>query len=312
VEIKGRQLVLSNLEKIMYPSGFTKGEILQYYLRVSSVMVPHLKDRPLTLKRYPEGSSGGFFYEKRCPDYRPGWLPVVDVKAPESSDSIAYCTVNDVATLIWIANLASIEFHVLLSGGFGAERPTCMVFDLDPGEPAGLAECALVAQQIRRLLDRLKTACFIKTSGGKGMHLYVPLNTPVSFEQTSLFAQAIATFLERQHPNQVTSKMTKSLRRGKVLVDWSQNSSHKTTVSVYSLRAGEYPSVSAPLKWDEVDRLARDRDAEKVRFDADATLRRIKRFGDLFAPVLSLRQRIPSLQLQMPMVWNGPAREKAA
>jgi bifunctional non-homologous end joining protein LigD len=295
IELEGRQLKLSNLDKVLYPKvGFTKGQVIDYYLRVGPWLLPHLHDRPLTLKRYPDGVEGEFFYEKNCPKHRPSWFQTVAVPRERGSGTIDYCMAQDLPSLVWVANLASLELHTSLSHADALERPTMVVFDLDPGAPAGLLECCEVGLMLQGMFEQLGVRCLAKTSGSKGLQVYLPLNSPdASYEQTKPFAKAVAETLGAGAPELVVSRMTKQLRRGKVLVDWSQNDVAKTTVCVYSLRALEHPSVSTPVSWEEV-RAARDSgDADKLRFDAPAVLARTAEHGDLFADVLNLQQQLP-------------------
>ncbi len=296
VELEGRTLSLSNLDKVLYPqAGFTKGEVIDYYARIAPVVLPHLRDRPLTLKRYPNGVEGGHFYEKQCPSHRPDWIRTEPVIARSENKTIDFCVVDDLPTLVWLANLADLELHPSLSRVRPIERPTVMAFDLDPGPPAAILECCQVALWLREVFDALGLQSFPKTSGSKGLQVYVPLNTPdVTYDHTKPLARAFAELLEKQHPELVVSRMTKSLREGKVLVDWSQNDEHKTTVGVWSLRARERPTVSTPLAWDEVERALAAGDPECLVFEAPAALERASR-GDPFAPVLELEQSLPSL-----------------
>jgi bifunctional non-homologous end joining protein LigD len=296
VMIGGKRLKLVNLEKVFYPAvGFTKGQVIDYYARISSVLLPHLQDRPLTLKRYPDGVDGPFFYEKRCPEHRPKWVQTAPVWSDDKGDHIQFCLANDLATLIWAANLADLELHTSLSLAKAIERPTMMVFDLDPGEPADIRDCCAVAVQLKALFDQLRLQSFAKTSGSKGLQVYVPLNTPVTYDDTKAFSRAIAQVLERANPKGVVSVMKKSLRQGKVFVDWSQNDEHKTTVCVYSLRAKERPMASTPVDWDEVEQGIRPKKGKVLAFTSDQALERAERRGDLFAPVLKLKQRLPAL-----------------
>jgi bifunctional non-homologous end joining protein LigD len=295
VEVGGRRIVLKNLAKVFYPeTGFTKGDVIDYYVRIAPLLLPHLRDRPLTLKRYPEGVGGPFFYEKRCPRYRPGWLRTVEVWSEGNQENIPYCVVDDVASLVWLASIADLELHPSLSRAADIERPTAVAFDLDPGPPADVVTCCKVAGMLRGLLDALGLESFPKTSGSKGLQVYVPLDGRATYDETKPFAHAVARVLEARHPDLVVSVMTKSLRAGKVLVDWSQNDAKKTTVAAYSLRARPRPTVSAPLRWEEVERAAATRRASSLSFEARDVLRRAERHGDLFAPVLELRQRLPS------------------
>jgi bifunctional non-homologous end joining protein LigD len=292
VEVEGRRLSLSNLDKVMYPAtGFTKGQLIDYYTRVAPVLLPHLRDRPLTLKRYPNGVEGGHFYEKQCPSHRPEWVRSEPVEL--SSKTIDFCVCDDLPTLVWLANLADLELHPSLSKVPDVERPTVMAFDLDPGPPAGIAECCEVALILRDALGRIGLECFPKTSGSKGIQVYVPLNVDgVDYDHgTKPLSQALARHLEAEHPKLIVSTQKKELRKGKVLIDWSQNDEHKTTVSVYSLRARERPTVSTPLDWDELEAA----DAGALVFEAGDVLERVEERGDLFAPVVELQQRLPEL-----------------
>jgi bifunctional non-homologous end joining protein LigD len=293
VEVEGRRLKLSNLDKVFYPAvGFTKGELIDYYRRVAPALLPHLCDRPLTLKRYPDGVDGQFFYEKQCPSHRPEWIRTVAVRNKREID---YCLANDLSTLIWLANLADLELHTSLSRADDIQRPTMMVFDLDPGQPAAILDCARVGIALRDLFRNLGLDCYPKTSGSKGLQVYVPLNTPVTYDETKPFAHAIAMLLEKQLPELVVSSMKKSIRKGKVFVDWSQNDDHKTTVCVYSLRARERPFVSTPVRWQEVEEASHSKDETLLAFEADAVLERVEKDGDLFAPVVEQEQVLPRI-----------------
>jgi bifunctional non-homologous end joining protein LigD len=286
----GRRLKLSNWDKVLFPeTGFTKGDLIAFYARIAPSVLPHLKDRALTLKRYPNGVDAQYFYEKNSPSHRPDWVQTATI------GGIPYTLCQDRPTLVWLANLADVELHTSLSHAAKPEQPTMLVFDLDPGAPAGVIECCEVALVLRGLFQQLKCESFVKTSGSKGLQMYVPLNTPTSYAQTKPFAKRIAELLEARLPKLVTSRMTKSLRTGKVLVDWSQNDAHKTTVNVYSVRARERPTVSAPLTWDEVQAAQRAADAELLSFDTEDVLARVETEGDLFAPLLSLKQKLPAL-----------------
>ena len=292
VSIEDRRLSLSNLDKLLYPqSGFTKGHVIDYYTRIAPALLPHLRDRPLTLKRYPNGVEGGHFYEKQCPSHRPDWVRSEPVEL--RSKTIQFCICDDLATLVWLANLADLELHPSLSKVPEVERPTLMAFDLDPGPGTGLAECCEVALLLRDALSALGLESFPKTSGSKGVQLYVPLNVDdVDYDHgTKRLSNALARHLESQHPKLIVSSQRKELRRNKVLIDWSQNDEHKTTVGVYSLRARERPTVSTPLMWDEVE--AGDPDA--LVFETDDVLARVEEHGDLFAPVAELDQELPDL-----------------
>jgi bifunctional non-homologous end joining protein LigD len=294
IEIDGKQITLSNLGKVLYPkTGFTKGQVIDYYLRIAPSMLPHLSNRPLTLKRYPNGVDDKFFYEKRCPKHRPDWVKTGQVWSRDNNAFLDYCLVDSRATLVWLGNLACLEMHTLLSRLPKVEVPTSMVFDLDPGPPADILDSIRVGIQMRDLLQKLGLQSFAKTSGSKGLHLWVPLNTATTFDRTKEFSHAMALLLERENPTEVTSVMRKELRHGKVLVDWSQNDNHKTTACAYTLRARAEPTVSTPVTWDELVAALKKRDPARIRFTTDQVLKRVEKHGDLFAPVLTLRQRLP-------------------
>jgi bifunctional non-homologous end joining protein LigD len=294
VDVEGRRLRLSNIDKVLYPAvGFTKGEVIDYYTRVAPYVLPHLRGRALTLKRYPNGVDGHFFYEKQKPSHAPEWVRSEAIQAGERTIDFVLC--DDVPTLVWLANLADLELHPSLALAAGPDAPTVLAFDLDPGEPAALAECCQVALLLRDLLGQLGLEGFPKTSGSKGMQLYAPLNTPATYDDTKPLAHALAKMLEREHPGLCVSVMKKERRKGKVFIDWSQNDRHKTTVAPYSLRARERPTVSAPLDWDEVEAVAGGDDPDRLVFEAGALLERVAERGDLFEPVLSLRQKLPEL-----------------
>ena len=292
-KIDKHELKFSNLDKVLYPqAGFTKGQVIDYYLRIAPVLLPHLQGRPITLKRYPNGVDGMFFYEKRCPAHKPDWVKTASIYSRHNEDNINYCLAPDRSTLAWLANLACLELHPLLAKSDKPDVPTTMVFDLDPGPPASILDCIRIALKMRDSLKHLGLESFPKTSGGKGLHFWVPLNTPVSFDQTKAFAHTFAMFFERQDPEHVTSVMRKDLRVGKVLIDWSQNDSHKTTVAAYSLRAQPQPTVSTPVTWKELESALKRDDGTKLRFTADQVLKRVEKLGDLFEPVLKLKQKL--------------------
>jgi bifunctional non-homologous end joining protein LigD len=292
--VGGVELSLTNLDKELYlASGFTKARLLDYYRRMAKFILPHLRDRALTLKRFPDGTSGPFFFEKRCPPARPSWVPIASIPLT-GGQSITACLVNDLRTLMWVENLASIELHVPLARARSPHTPDSLVFDLDPGEGAGMAECCRVALIIRETLGRLRLQAWTKTSGMKGLHVFVPLNREgVTFERTRAFSKALASLVQRGHPELVTTLLARPERKGKVFINWAQNSSTKTMVAVYSLRAREAPVVSFPLTWSEVESGAQGR-AELVVLHSEA-LRRVERAGDLFAEVLTRRQVLPNL-----------------
>ncbi len=297
IEVDGASVEVSNLEKVFYPkTGFTKGQMIDYYVRISPVLLPHLKNRPITLKRYPNGVDGFFFYEKRCPPHRPSWVKTARVSRT-AGGSIDYCVMNDLAALVWAANLADLELHTFLHKTPAVDQPSAVAFDLDPGPPADILLCCKVALLLRELLAKQGLKCFPKTSGSKGLQLYVPLNnTTVTYDKTKPFAHNVALALEREHPELVVSKMQKALRKGKVLVDWSQNDQHKTTVNVYSLRAKDHPTVSTPVNWEEVETAAKKKNAKAITFESKDALKRVEKLGDLFAPVLTLKQKLPTGQ----------------
>ena len=296
VEVDGRELKLTNLDKVLYPkAGFTKGQVVDYYAKVAPVLVPHLSGRAVTLRRFPEGVEDfdSAFFEKRCPKHRPKWVKTTPVEA--ETGRIDFCVCDSLPTLIWFAQLAAVELHPSLSRSRAPKRPTALVFDLDPGAPADVVDCCRVAVRLREMFGHFEVESFPKTSGSKGLQVYVPLNNEVRYEVTKPFAKAIAQLLEKQTPELVVSKMKKVEREGRVFVDWSQNHERKTTISVYSLRARERPTASTPVTWEEVEGAADSGDASTLVFEADAVLDRIERHGDLFAPVLELQQELPEL-----------------
>ena len=297
LEVNGKQLKVSNLPKVLYPAtGFTKKDVIDYYTKVSPILLPHLKDRPISLKRYPEGVDGFFFYEKQCPSHRPDWVNTARVPSQRREGYIDYCVMNDLSALVWAANLADLELHTFLHRAPDLEHPDFLAVDLDPGLPADLIACCEVALLLKSLFDHFGLQSFPKTSGSKGLQVYVPLNGKVSYEVTKGFARALAEHLESENPDLVISKMQRQLRGGKVFVDWSQNDEHKTTVCAYSLRAKKHPTASTPVSWREVAMARKKGDLSLLTFETQDVLRRIKKKGDLFAPVLTLRQRLPNLR----------------
>ena len=295
VEVGGRQLKLSNFDKVLYPeAGFTKGQVIDYYTRIAPALLPHLHQRALTLKRYPNGVDGQFFYEKNCPKHRPPWVETLSVWSTRNKADVNYCLIDELAGLVWVANLASLELHTSLSHARDIQRPSMIVFDLDPGPPATVVECGQVALWLREVFDDLGLQAFPKTSGSKGLQLYVPLNTPVTYNETKPFAHAMAKLLEQQHPKEVLSVMTKDLRTGKVFIDWSQNDDSKTTVCVYSLRARPRPTVSTPVTWEEVEAVVASGDPDDLVFEATDVLSRVEAHGDLFASLCELEQSLPA------------------
>ncbi|HLH07648.1 MAG TPA: non-homologous end-joining DNA ligase [Terriglobales bacterium] len=296
IEIEGRELKLSNLDKVLYPAaGFTKAQLIDYYVRIAPVLLPHLKGRPLTMKRYPEGVGGEFFYEKNCPTHRPDWVTTVPIWSDGNNRWMQYCVIADLPTLVWAANLADIELHTSLSLGKKIEQPTFLVFDLDPGPPADIVQCCQVGLWVRRLFQSMGLEAYAKTSGSKGLQVYVPLHTPVTYDETKPFAKEIARLLERRYPEKVVSDMKKVLRTNKVFVDWSQNDQYKTTVCVYSLRAKDRPTASTPVRWEEVEDCLKKQDPNLLVFDSAAVLQRVEKKGDLFERVLDQKQKLPDM-----------------
>ena len=296
VEVDGRELKLTNLDKVIYPkAGFTKGEMVDYYAKVGQTMVPHLNGRAVTLRRFPEGVEDldSAFFEKRCPKHRPKWVKTASVRAGPNAGKIDFCVCDSLPTLIWMAQLAAIELHPSLSLSRAPNRPTVLAFDLDPGPPADIVDCCAVAVRLRDMFEHFGLQAFPKTSGSKGMQVYVPLNVKTSYEETKPMAKAIAQLLEKQTPDKVVSKMKKVDRKGKIFVDWSQNHRSKTTIAVYSLRARERPTVSTPITWDEVESTLKSGKATDLVFETTDVLERIEKHGDLFAPVLELEQELP-------------------
>jgi bifunctional non-homologous end joining protein LigD len=296
VNVEGRELSLSHLDKVFYPEGgFTKGQVIDYYARIAPVLLPHLKDRPVTLKRYPDGVEGKFFYEKRAPKYRPKWLKTTAVASRrDPTGEINYCLINDLPSLIWAANMGNLELHTFLAKRQNIEQPTQIIFDLDPGPPADVRDCAEISLRIKEFLEKIKLVCLVKSSGSKGLQIHIPLNTPASFEMTKSFARVLAISMHRAYPDRVVHDMKKNLREGKVLIDWSQNDSAKTTVNVYSLRARQHPFVASPLHWDEVRRYAENGDSKSFFLESEEVLSRVRKEGDLFVNLLRLKQKLPT------------------
>jgi bifunctional non-homologous end joining protein LigD len=294
LEVDGRLVRVSNPDKVLYPSGFTKGQVIDYYIRASSHLLPHLKDRPITLKRYPNGVRAPHFYEKDAPSYTPSWIRTFDVPRRSGEAVIRYVIIDDLPALVWSANLANLEMHPFLHRVPKIDRPTSLVFDLDPGEGANVLDCAKVSFLLKDALERGGLESFVKVSGSKGLQVYVPLNTPLTYAQTQPFARALAEALERLHPDLVVAEMAKARRTRKVFIDWSQNSDFKTTVAVYSLRAKrDQPYCSMPVAWEELRRAARRGNPAALDFDPEAALKRMAKGGDPFEPVLGMKQKLP-------------------
>jgi bifunctional non-homologous end joining protein LigD len=291
--VDGREIALTNLDKVLWPqAGFTKAAALDYYARIAPVLLPHLAGRPLTRVRFPDGVDSQRFFEKRAPSHTPEWVRTAPIEMG-TAGTIDFIVCEDRATLIWLCQLAALELHPSLALADEPGRPTVLAFDLDPGAPATAVECAQVALRLRELFGEIGLDCFPKHSGSKGIQVYIPLNDKATYERTKPYARAVAQALERAEPKLVVSKQKKELRKGKVLVDWSQNDFSKTTVAVYSLRCRDRPWASTPLTWDEISDLADGGDPESVRFEASQVLKRVDEHGDLFATVLELEQELP-------------------
>ena len=292
VEIEGRTISLSNLDKVLYPNGFTKSQVIDYMARIAPVAVPHLTGRALTFKRFPDGTDTNGFFEKRCPGHRPPWVDVA-LGPGDRKGGIEYCRIDETASMVWAANMAAIELHAPMACADDLDVPRALVFDFDPGAPAAIAECCAVALGVRDVLDSVGLQGWCKTSGSKGLQMYVPLNTSAATHDAAAdFALAVGQVMERQRPKEVTTVMAKAERPGKIFVDWSQNAFHKTTIAPYSLRARDEPTVSTPVTWDEVAACADG--AVELRFTSDQVLDRVDAHGDLFAPVLRVEQELPT------------------
>jgi bifunctional non-homologous end joining protein LigD len=296
--VGGRELTVSNLDKVLYPAtGFTKGDLIDAYADLAEVLLPHLRGRPVTLKRYPDGVEGKFFYEKRCPPHRPDWLATARIYSESHKGDIDYCLLEDLPSLLWTANLANIELHTSLARVADLDRPDSLVFDLDPGAPADVVDCARIALRLHAFFAQLGLDSYAKTSGSKGIHLHAPLNGTATFAESRPFARAVAETFEARFPDDVVSRQTKTRRKGRVLIDWSQNDAHKTTASVYSIRAKERPTASTPLEWEEVEAAVESGDADALAFTVDDLRGRIGAKGDLYAPLLTQRQDLPRLSV---------------
>ena len=297
VVVDGKRVRLTNLDKVFYPKvGFTKAHVLDYYRKIAPALLPHLKSRALTLKRYPNGVEGNFFYEKSCPTYRPEWVRTAPIWSEGRGEDIDFCVIDDLPTLMWAVNLADLELHTYLAHAEEPNAPTAMVFDLDPGPGTDIIDCARVGIRLRDLLKSFSLESYPKTSGSKGMQLYVPFNVPTTFEETKPLARALGEVLERETPKSITTNMSKAERKKRVFIDWSQNDDHKTTVCAYSLRAKDEPTVSTPLLWREVEEAAAANDPGALRFLPEEVLARVASRGDLFDDVLTKRQSVPTLK----------------
>jgi bifunctional non-homologous end joining protein LigD len=299
VTIEGRQLKLTNLDKVLYPEvGFTKAQVIDYYTRIAPAILPHTRNHPLTLKRYPNGVDAEYFYEKNCPKHRPPWVETATVWSGGNNRDMYYCMAQDVPTLVWLGNLASLEFHTSLSLASKLPEPRTLVFDLDPGPPATIVECCRVGLMLRDVFLEHGLESCAKTSGSKGLQLYVPLNSGADYNQTKVVSKGLAQLFEEHHPDLVVHKQLKELRTGRVLIDWSQNDEYKTTVNVYSLRARARPTVSTPVTWEEVTKCMKAGDPSLLVFDSDQVLARVKKLGDLFEPVVKKKQKLPKSLLE--------------
>lgn len=292
LEIEGRRVALSNLEKVLWPdAGFTKGKMLDYYVRIAPALVPHVRGRPLTLRRFPDGVEAPNWYQNECRG-PPEWLPTLELPKVGGQPQ-RFCLVNDLAGLLWVINLATIELHPFLARGDRPDEPTAAVFDLDPGRPADIVDCSRVALRLRDALDGLGLASFPKTSGAVGLHVYIPLNTRHGYAETKAFARTLAAFLAEEEPELIVDRQAKRLREGKVLVDWLQNDPTRSTVAAYSLRGTAWPTVSMPVFWEEIEETASTDRAEMLTFTPDRALARLEAEGDVFTPVLHLEQALP-------------------
>jgi bifunctional non-homologous end joining protein LigD len=295
VEAAGRRLRITNLHKTMYPiAGLTKGEVIDYYARVADAMLPHVAGRPLTLKRFPDGLGGAYFFEKQCPRHRPDWVTTVPIWVDAYATHYDYCVVSEPATLVWLANLASLEVHPALARAGDLSRPTVLAFDIDPGYPAGPVEACQVALWLRGLLEVLGLTPFVKSSGSKGLHVLVPIEDRATHAATKGFARQVAETLAERFPALALANIARARRSGKVLIDWAQNDRHKTIVAPYSLRATDPPTVSVPLRWAEVERTLDTGDPDPLVLDPPAMLRRLAREGDLWEEMPRLGQRLPA------------------
>jgi bifunctional non-homologous end joining protein LigD len=293
LDVGGRLLTIRNLDRVVFPrTGTTKAELLDYYVKVGATMLAHLRERPLHMHRYPEGVEGPRFWQKGCPEHRPDWMPTAPVWSRDKQENIDYCVVNELAGMLWAVNIGSLELHTSLHLRDDLHRPTVVAFDLDPGEGAGILDCCRVALRLRDVFDELGLESFVKTSGSKGLQVYVPIERGPTYDTTKATARTIAELLAAQTPDAVVSRMAKAARRGKVLVDWSQNTEHKSMVCAYSVRAKARPTVSTPLRWDEVTAALDAGDADALTFEMNDVVERVAAHGDLFAPVLAPRQRL--------------------
>jgi bifunctional non-homologous end joining protein LigD len=294
VEVDGHALRLTNLRKVLYREvGFTKAAVLDYYARIAPTLLPHIRGRAMTLKRYPDGVAGPHFYDKHCAG-RPEWLPTAPMWSERKGEDIHFCRIEDTASLIWTVNHGNLEMHPLLSIAPDFDTPTGLAFDLDPGEPAGLLEAAELALVLRDMLAGVGLQTWAKASGSRGVQVYAPLNSRAGFDAAKTFARSVAEVMAARMPDRVVARMDKRLRSGKVLVDWSQNDRHKSTVAAYSLRAKlDRPTVSVPVSWRELEDAVGGGRAGALLVAPEETLERVTEHGDLFAPVLTCVQQLP-------------------
>lgn len=294
LKVEGRQVDVTNLDRVLYPkTGFTKAQLIDYFVRIAPALLPHLRDRPLSLKRYPGGVDEPHFYQKEAPATRPSWLATALVPSKTRGASIRYCVANDLPSLVWLGNAADLELHTFLHTAQNLARPTQVMFDLDPGPGTDVVVCAQVALLLRDTLRDLGLRCLAKVSGGKGLQVHLPVNTPTTYDVVKPFARIVAERFAARFPDDLTANMRKELRHGRILIDWSQNDPHKTTVCAYSLRAEPTPTVAAPVTWDELAEAADSGDAASLRFSPDDVVLRVEESGDLMAEVLTLKQKLP-------------------
>jgi bifunctional non-homologous end joining protein LigD len=311
-KLGGKEPAISNPDKVMYPDNhFTKRQVVEFYAAIAPYLLPHIKDRPITMKRFPNGVGSAHFYEKDAPSFTPSWIKKFAIPRTGENSMIHYILLNDVSSLLWSANMANLEIHPFLAKAPQIDRPTMLVFDLDPGDGADILSACQAAVHVKDVLDRLNLKSFVKVSGSKGIHLHVPLNTNVTYDATQPFAKSIAQLLEHEHPNLVVSEMPKTKRRGKVFVDWSQNAEYKSTVAVYSLRAKtKRPFVAMPVSWTELRDAVKKGDAGGLFIEPDLALRRLNKTGDLFAPVLKLKQTLPAPFLELMSKKSAGQRQR--
>jgi bifunctional non-homologous end joining protein LigD len=294
VTVDGRVLRLTSLDKVLFPeAGFTKADVLRFYERIAPTLLPHLSGRAMKLKLYRRGAAGPHVYDKHC-RAAPPWVERAPMWSERKQDDIHFCRLEDTASLLWSVNRGNLEMHPLLSIAPDFDTPTAVVFDLDPGDGAGMLDAAAIALILRDMLRGVGLESLIKSTGSKGVQVYVPLNTPTTFSETKSFAREVANVMAARLGDRVVANYQKRLRSGKVLIDWAQNDRHKSTVAAYSLRAKlERPTVAMPLAWSDVERAVRARCADELLISPVEALERVAVEGDIFAPLLSLEQRLP-------------------